>query len=193
MLDNLRARGVKFHSFTEAIDTATPSGRAMLQIIGVLAELKKVTYLERNRAGVKAAQRPGREIWSQGEADGRADGPCPETDRKRKSPALRRRLFRTWAARHSIGPSEASFTPPLPSSPFPSSLSPSPPPPFLLPSLLPLLPSLPSLPYPSLLLPTLSPLFIRHNAIPPLLPPPFCADPPTRLGREPAYAMRIEC
>jgi DNA invertase Pin-like site-specific DNA recombinase len=29
MLDDLRARGMKFHSLTEAIDTATPTGRAM--------------------------------------------------------------------------------------------------------------------------------------------------------------------
>jgi DNA invertase Pin-like site-specific DNA recombinase len=29
MLDDLRARGVKFHSLTEAINTATPTGRAM--------------------------------------------------------------------------------------------------------------------------------------------------------------------
>ena len=38
MLDDLRARGVKFHSLTEAIDTATPTGRAMCQMIGVLAK-----------------------------------------------------------------------------------------------------------------------------------------------------------
>lgn len=35
MLDDLRGRGVKFHSLTEAIDTATPTGRANLQMIGV--------------------------------------------------------------------------------------------------------------------------------------------------------------
>jgi DNA invertase Pin-like site-specific DNA recombinase len=41
MLDDLRACGVKFHSLTEAIDTATPTGRAMWQMIGVLAELER--------------------------------------------------------------------------------------------------------------------------------------------------------
>ena len=41
MLDDLRARDVKFHSLTEAIDTTTPTGRAMWQMIGVLAELGK--------------------------------------------------------------------------------------------------------------------------------------------------------
>jgi DNA invertase Pin-like site-specific DNA recombinase len=35
MLDDLRAHRVKFHSLTEAIDTATPTGRAMWQAIGV--------------------------------------------------------------------------------------------------------------------------------------------------------------
>ncbi len=59
MLDDLRARGVKFHSLTEAIDTATPTGRAMWQMIGVLAELERSLISERTRAGVKAAQRKG--------------------------------------------------------------------------------------------------------------------------------------
>src|ERR1700683_5491564 len=59
MLDDLRARGVKFHSLTEAIDTATPTGRAMWQMIGVLAELERSLISERTRAGVKAAQRRG--------------------------------------------------------------------------------------------------------------------------------------
>jgi DNA invertase Pin-like site-specific DNA recombinase len=40
MLEDLRTRGVKFHSLTEAIDTAASTGRAMWQMIGVLAELK---------------------------------------------------------------------------------------------------------------------------------------------------------
>jgi DNA invertase Pin-like site-specific DNA recombinase len=50
---------VKFHSLTEAIDTATPTGRAMWQMIGVLAELERSLISERTRAGVKAAQRRG--------------------------------------------------------------------------------------------------------------------------------------
>ena len=44
MLDLLRARGVKFHSLTEAIDTATPTGPAMSQMIGVLASWKEVSF-----------------------------------------------------------------------------------------------------------------------------------------------------
>jgi DNA invertase Pin-like site-specific DNA recombinase len=33
MLDDLKQRGVKFRSLTEAIDTDTPTGRAMWQMI----------------------------------------------------------------------------------------------------------------------------------------------------------------
>src|SRR5215472_8597076 len=59
MLDDLKRRGVKFRSLTEAIDTETPTGRAMWQMIGVLAELERSLISERTRAGVKAAQRRG--------------------------------------------------------------------------------------------------------------------------------------
>ena len=59
MLDDLKARGVKFRSLTEAIDTMTPTGRAMWQMIGVLAELERSLISERTRAGVAAAQRRG--------------------------------------------------------------------------------------------------------------------------------------
>ena len=59
MLDDLRERGVKFRSLTEHIDTNTPTGRAMWQMIGVLAELERSLISERTRAGVKAAQHRG--------------------------------------------------------------------------------------------------------------------------------------
>jgi DNA invertase Pin-like site-specific DNA recombinase len=56
MLD-LRVRGVKFDSLTDAIGTATPMGRAMWQTIGVLAELEGSLISKRTRAGAKAAPR----------------------------------------------------------------------------------------------------------------------------------------
>lgn len=59
MLDDLKQRGVKFRSLTEHIDTDTPTGRAMWQMIGVLAELERSMISERTRAGVKAGQRRG--------------------------------------------------------------------------------------------------------------------------------------
>jgi DNA invertase Pin-like site-specific DNA recombinase len=59
MLDDLKKRSVKFHSLTEAIDTTTPTGRAMWQMIGVLAELERSLIVERTQAGMKEARRRG--------------------------------------------------------------------------------------------------------------------------------------
>ncbi len=59
MLDELKQRGVKFRSLTEHVDTNTPTGRAMWQMIGLLAELERSLISERTRAGVKAAKRRG--------------------------------------------------------------------------------------------------------------------------------------
>jgi DNA invertase Pin-like site-specific DNA recombinase len=53
MLDYLKKRGVKFRSLTEAIDTETPTGRAMWQMIGLMAEFERSIISERTRAGVR--------------------------------------------------------------------------------------------------------------------------------------------
>jgi len=59
MLDELKRRGVTFQSLTEAIDTETPTGRAMWQMIGLLAELERSLICERTRAGVATAKARG--------------------------------------------------------------------------------------------------------------------------------------
>jgi DNA invertase Pin-like site-specific DNA recombinase len=56
MLDDLKRREVKFRSLTEHIDTDSPTGRAMWQMIGLLAELERSLISERTHAGVKAAK-----------------------------------------------------------------------------------------------------------------------------------------
>ena len=55
LLDELKARGVAFRSLTEAIDTTTPTGRAMWQMVGILAELERGLIQERTQAGRAAA------------------------------------------------------------------------------------------------------------------------------------------
>jgi DNA invertase Pin-like site-specific DNA recombinase len=55
LLDGLKAQGVAFHSLTEAIDTVTPTGRAMFQMVGILAELERSLIQERTKAGRAAA------------------------------------------------------------------------------------------------------------------------------------------
>src|SRR5215468_3471377 len=41
LLDELKARDIGFRSLTEAIDSTTPTGRAMWQMIGILAEVER--------------------------------------------------------------------------------------------------------------------------------------------------------
>src|SRR3989442_9906121 len=55
----LRTQKIKFQSLTEHIDTETAAGRAMWQMIGVLAELERSLITERTRAGVQAAKQRG--------------------------------------------------------------------------------------------------------------------------------------
>jgi DNA invertase Pin-like site-specific DNA recombinase len=55
LLDELKSRGVAFQSVTEAIDTTTPTGRAMWQMVGILAELERSLIQERTKAGRAAA------------------------------------------------------------------------------------------------------------------------------------------
>lgn len=57
MLDDCKHRGVKYRSLTEAIATDTPTGHAMWQMIGVLAELER-SILPNGRAQVR--KRPAR-------------------------------------------------------------------------------------------------------------------------------------
>jgi DNA invertase Pin-like site-specific DNA recombinase len=52
MLDDLKERGVKFRSLTEQIDTETPTGRAMWQMIGVLADDAEGTIMQSRSAKV---------------------------------------------------------------------------------------------------------------------------------------------
>lgn len=59
LLDDLKGRRVAFRSLTEAIDTTTPTGRAMWQMIGILAELERSLIQERTKAGRAAAQARG--------------------------------------------------------------------------------------------------------------------------------------
>jgi DNA invertase Pin-like site-specific DNA recombinase len=59
MLDDLKRRGVTFQSLTESIDTESPTGRAMWQMIGVLAELERSLISERTKTGAAAARARG--------------------------------------------------------------------------------------------------------------------------------------
>jgi len=49
-----------FRSLTEAIDTTTPAGRMMMQMVGAFAEFERAMLRERTNAGVATARSEGR-------------------------------------------------------------------------------------------------------------------------------------
>jgi DNA invertase Pin-like site-specific DNA recombinase len=62
VLDELNHLNVAFVSFREQIDTAGPLGRAMIVIIGAIAELERNLIIERVKAGMRRARFEGRPI-----------------------------------------------------------------------------------------------------------------------------------
>ena len=58
-LSDLQAKGVDLFLLQQGLDTSTPSGRAMFQMLGVFAEFEAAMIRERVRAGVARAKRRG--------------------------------------------------------------------------------------------------------------------------------------
>jgi DNA invertase Pin-like site-specific DNA recombinase len=62
VLDELNRLNIEFISFREQIDTGGPLGRAVVVIIGAIAELERNLIVERVRAGMRRAKLEGRHI-----------------------------------------------------------------------------------------------------------------------------------
>ena len=62
ILDELNRLNIEFVSFREQIDTGGPLGRAVVVIIGAIAELERNLIIERVRAGMRRARLEGRPI-----------------------------------------------------------------------------------------------------------------------------------
>jgi DNA invertase Pin-like site-specific DNA recombinase len=62
VLDELNHCGIEFVSFRENIDTGGPLGRAVIIIVGAIAELERNLIIERVRAGMRRAKLEGRHI-----------------------------------------------------------------------------------------------------------------------------------
>ena len=65
VLDELNRLNIEFISFREQVDTGGPLGRAMVVIIGAIAELERSLIVERVRAGMRRARLEGRHIGRQ--------------------------------------------------------------------------------------------------------------------------------
>ena len=60
LMERIDKAGAGFRSLTESIDTTTPAGRMMMQMVGAFAEFEREMIRERTRAGLQAARAKGR-------------------------------------------------------------------------------------------------------------------------------------
>jgi DNA invertase Pin-like site-specific DNA recombinase len=58
-LQELHAKGVDLYLHQQGLDTSTPSGRAMFQMLGVFSEFERAMIQERVRAGLARAREEG--------------------------------------------------------------------------------------------------------------------------------------
>jgi DNA invertase Pin-like site-specific DNA recombinase len=60
IMERLAEAKAGFRSLTEAIDTTTPAGRMMMQMVGAFAEFERSMLKERTKVGLDAAREEGR-------------------------------------------------------------------------------------------------------------------------------------
>ena len=61
-LGELHAKGVDLYLHQQGIDTATPAGKAMFQMMWVFAEFERAMIIERGNAGLARARAQGKRL-----------------------------------------------------------------------------------------------------------------------------------
>lgn len=61
-LEQFRALGIDFVSFSENVDTSTPTGKMVFTVLGAVAELERSLIAERVRAGLRNAVAKGQKL-----------------------------------------------------------------------------------------------------------------------------------
>ena len=61
-LEQFRALGIDFVSFSENVDTSTPTGKMVFTVLGAVAELERTLIAERVRAGLRNAVAKGQKL-----------------------------------------------------------------------------------------------------------------------------------
>jgi DNA invertase Pin-like site-specific DNA recombinase len=61
-LGEIQAAGVGLYLHQQGVDTTTPAGRALFQMLGVFAEFERALIVERVRAGMQRAKREGKHL-----------------------------------------------------------------------------------------------------------------------------------
>lgn len=94
IMDKIAAAGAGFRSLTESVDTTSPAGRMVMQILGCFAEFERSMIRERTRAGLDAARAQGRRGGRPSKlTHDQADEVCKMVRSGRKSAAHAARLF----------------------------------------------------------------------------------------------------
>ena len=78
IMEAIKNAGAAFKSITEQIDTTSPGGQMMMQIVGSFAEFERAMIKERTSAGLKTAR-----------AEGRIGGRRPKLSNEQKLETLR--------------------------------------------------------------------------------------------------------
>jgi DNA invertase Pin-like site-specific DNA recombinase len=94
-LTELQAPGCDLYLHQQALDTSTPSGRAMFQMCGVFAEFERGMIRERVNAGLARAKERGTRL-----------GRRPSSHQWKREYASCEP--KAWASRKSVGPSESA-------------------------------------------------------------------------------------
>src|SRR5215471_2060567 len=61
-LETFKALGIEFCSFSEQMDTSTPTGKMIFTVLGAVAELERSLIVERVRAGIRNAKAKGKRL-----------------------------------------------------------------------------------------------------------------------------------
>jgi DNA invertase Pin-like site-specific DNA recombinase len=62
LLGELHAKGVDLYLHQQGLDTGTPAGKAMFQMMGVFAEFERAMIVERVKAGLSRARSQGKRL-----------------------------------------------------------------------------------------------------------------------------------
>ncbi len=94
IMERLGEAKAGFRSLTEAIDTTTPAGRMMMQMVGAFAEFERAMLRERTKAGLDVARQEGRiggrrpKLSAQQQSENRKDGYQGRQDCRRRRPVV---------------------------------------------------------------------------------------------------------
>jgi len=94
-LGELKAKGIDLYLHQQGLDTSTPAGRALFQMLGVFAEFERAMIVERIKSGLRRAK-------AQGKTLGRARIP-QQLERRIRAELVKGHGIRSTAHKFKVG------------------------------------------------------------------------------------------